>query len=230
MGTSVEIETLDHKDRFTAYAAEPEGSPKAAIVVVQEIFGVNPGIREKVDQWAAKGYYAVAPDLFWRMKPGIQLDPDQPAEFTEALGYMQRFDIDAAIRDLEATIRHARRIAGKVGVVGFCLGGKIAYLAATRTDTDASVSYYGVGIDALLGEAHAIARPLLLHFAELDHFVDAAARETITSGLAGNRHVEIEVHPGVDHGFATSRGARRVEEAAQRADARTEAFFAQHLG
>lgn len=231
MGTTIAVETLDHDGSFNAYCATPSGSPKAAIIVIPEIFGVNPGIRAKCDDWAEAGYLAVAPDLFWRLKPGIELDADKPDEFKQAIDYMNEFDQELAIRDIEATIRAARaRIdGGKVGLVGYCLGGRLAFMAATRTDVDASVGYYGVGIEGLLGESHAIANPLLLHFAALDHFVPAAAMDSVKAGLADNRHVAIHVYPGVDHGFAATSGNRRVEDAARLADGRTADFFAQHL-
>ena len=118
---------------------------------------------------------------------------------------------------------------GKVGVVGFCMGGRVAYLAAARTDCDASVGYYGARIDASLNEAHAIARPLLLHFAEQDHFISAEARSKIHAALDGNAHVTIFDYAGVDHGFATTRSQRRDNAAAELADGRTDAFFAEHL-
>ncbi|SFS04998.1 dienelactone hydrolase family protein [Sphingomonas jatrophae] len=231
MGERVTIPALGGEGSFGAYVSTPDGKPKGAVVVIQEVFGINAGIRAKVDAWAAEGYYAIALDLFWRLEPGIELDPDVPEQFERALALIRRFNVDAAVRDIEATIRFAREAAGgrKVGVVGFCLGGRMAYLSATRTDADAAVGYYGAGIDAVLGEAHAIANPLLLHFAGEDHFVPAETVTTIRTALAANPHVTIEEYPGVDHGFATSFGKRRVEEAAQLADGRTIAFFERHL-
>jgi carboxymethylenebutenolidase len=231
MGETIGIDALDGEGRFTAYLARPAGAPKAAIIVVQEIFGVNPGIRRKVDDWAAKGYLAFAPDMFWRFAPGYDVDPDIPAQAEDAFRVRAQFEADRGIRDVEACIRHARALAGgcKVGVVGFCMGGRAAYLAATRTDIDASVGYYGARIDQALNEAHAIARPLMLHFAEHDHFIDAQAQARIHATLDGNRHVTIHDYPGVDHGFATTAGKRRDDAAANLADARTEAFFATHL-
>src|SRR6185503_11851271 len=163
---TIRIDTLDHDGGFDAYLAEPDGAPRAAIVVIQEIFGVNEGIRRKCDKWAEQGYLALAPDLFWRLEPGVELDPDVPDQFKQALDLMGRFDQDQGVRDLEATIRAARaRLGegGKVGVVGYCLGGRLAFMVAARTDANASVGYYAVGIPGLLGEKHAIANPLMLH-------------------------------------------------------------------
>lgn len=228
----ISVETLDGAHSFEAYVAEPAGTPRAAIIVIQEIFGINPGIRRKCDRLAAGGYLALAPDLFWRLQPGIQLDPDIPAEFQQAIEYMGQFNQDAGIRDIEATIRAARTLlgGGKVGVVGYCLGGRLAYMTAARTDVDASVGYYGVGLDGLLGEKHGIAHPLLLHIPQEDHFVDKDAQARIHAGLDDQPRVTIFDYPGVDHGFATEMGKRRSEESAQLADSRTSAFFADHLG
>ena len=231
MGTQVSIPALDHVEVIPGYRADPAGTPRGGVVVIQEIFGVNAGIQQKCDHWAAQGYVAVAPALFWRFAPGIELDADKPAEFKQALALMGQLDQGKAIADIEAAIRYARGACGngKVGAVGYCLGGRLAYLAAARTDADASVGYYAVGLDELLGEQHAIGKPLMLHVAEDDHFVPKAKQQAVADGLAANRHVTIHSYPGVDHGFAAEHGERRDDEAAATADARTEAFFAEHL-
>jgi len=229
----VEIPTLDGEGRFKAWRAEPEGTPKGAIVVIQEIFGVNEGIRRKADHWASLGYLGLAPDLFWRLEPGIELDPDIPEEFQQALGLMQRFDQDQGIADIEATIRHARAqlpTGGRVGAVGYCLGGRLAFMTSTRTDVDASVGYYGVGLEGLMGEKHAIARPLLLHIAGADHFVTPDKQKLTHEGLDDHPKVTLHDYPGEDHGFAAEMGKRRSAAAAELADSRTEAFFAEHVG
>ncbi|MGE5722720.1 MAG: dienelactone hydrolase family protein [Sphingomonadales bacterium] len=227
----IEIDTLDGKGSFQAYAAEPSGPPRAAIVVIQEIFGVNEGIRRKCDHMASLGYLAIAPDLFWRIRPGVELDPDVPDQFQQALELMGKFDQDLGIADIEATIRAARaRTRGrKVGCVGYCLGGRLAFMTSTRTDVDASVGYYGVMIDQLLGEKHAIARPLMLHIAGADHFVGPEAQKAMHEGLDDHPRVVLHDYPGEDHGFAAEMGKRRSEAAAQLADRRTEEFFAEHL-
>jgi carboxymethylenebutenolidase len=233
MTGTIQIEALDGSGSFEAYVAEPSGKPRAAIVVIQEIFGVNPGIRARCDRWAESGYLAVAPDLFWRIKPDVELDPDVEEQFQQALGLMNKFDQGQGVADIEATIRAARaRLGegGKVGVVGYCLGGRLAFMCATRTDTDASVGYYGVGIDNLLSEKHAIAHPVLLHVAGADHFVTPDIQAKMHEGLGDHPKVTLCDYPGEDHGFATESGKRRSEEAAQLADKRTAEFFAEHLG
>lgn len=231
MGETTEISTLERDASFSAYVARPLAKPKAAIIVIQEIFGVNRGIRSKCDALAEAGYLAVAPDLFWRLEPGIELDPDIPEEMDEALALMGKFDQDMGIRDIEATIHYARQQlgGGKVGAVGYCLGGRLAYMTATRTDIDASVGYYAVGIDNLLREKHAIAHPLMLHIPTEDGFVDPATQKAMHEGLDDHPKVVLRDYPGLNHGFATQFGKRRNEEGAKLADERTMAFFARNL-
>lgn len=229
--TAPNIPTLDHHGQLGGYLAEPASTPKAAIIVIQEIFGVNAGIRRKCDALATKGYLAIAPDLFWRIAPGIELDPDVPEQMQRGLKLMGQFDQDQGVADIEATIRFAREKVGggKVGVVGYCLGGRLAFMTATRTDVDASVGYYGVGIDGLLGEKQAIAHPVLLHVPVEDHFVDKDSQKRMHDGLDDHPKVTLYDYPGEDHGFATEIGARRSEAAATLADERTAAFFEKHL-
>ena len=152
---------------------------------------------------------------------------------SRALSLMPSFDQDKGIADIEATIRAARAALGEngtVGCVGYCLGGRLAYMTAARTDIDASVGYYAVGIPDLLRESHAIAHPLMLHVAGADHFVTADVQAKMHEGLDDHPKVTLHDYPGEDHGFATEVGARRSPEAAELADSRTMAFFAQHLG
>lgn len=228
---SIIIETSDQSGAFDAYRADPEGTPRAAVIVIQEIFGINAGIRRKCDKLAQAGYLALAPDLFWRIEPGIELDPDLPEQMQQGLALMGKFDQQLAIRDIQATIRKARTLigGGKVGAIGYCLGGRLAYMTAAHTDVDASVGYYAVGIDGLLEVKSAITHPLLLHVAGDDHFVSKEAQAAMHAGLDDHPEVTLVDHPGVDHGFATEMGSRRSPEAADRADARTAAFLSDHL-
>jgi len=231
MSETVSISTLDGTGRFDCYAARPAGTPRAAVVVIQEIFGVNAGIRRKCDKLAAEGYLALAPDLFWRIEPNVELDPDIPEQFNKALGLMGQFDQDQGVGDIEATIKYARSSEGcaKVGAVGYCLGGRLAFMTAARTDADASVGYYAVGIDNLLREKHGIARPLMLHIPTGDHFVGPEIQKAMHEGLDDHPRVTLCDYPGLDHGFATEIGARRNDEGAELADKRTAQFFAEHL-
>ena len=211
----------------------PCRTPQAAIVVIQEIFGVNAGIRRKCDTLAEAGYLAYAPDLFHQLGDGIELDPDIGPEMKRALDLMGKFDQEQGVRDIEATIKAARADlgdGGKVGAVGYCLGGRLAYMTAARTDVDASVGYYAVGIDELLREKHAIANPLMLHIPQEDHFVDKATQGKMHEGLDDHPKVTLHDYAGEDHGFATEFGQRRSPDSAKLADERTMAFFAEHLG
>lgn len=231
MGEKTTFTALENEGQIPAYVAAPTGQAKAAIIVIPEIFGVNPGIRQKCDDWASLGYLAVAPDIFWRFAPGVELDPDVPEQMQEAFGYFQQYDPDKGVKDIEAAIQWIRREKGvaKVGLVGFCLGGRMAYLASTRTDIDASVGYYGVMIDQMLGESHAIAKPLMLHIPTADGFVGPEAQKAIHEGLDSHPRVTLHDYAGLDHGFAATTGNRRDEAGAQLADQRTRDFFAQHL-
>ncbi len=220
---------------INAWLAAPAAAPKAAIIVIPEIFGVNAGIRQKCDKLAAAGYLAVAPEIFWRFAPGVELDPDVPDELQQAFGYFSQYDPDDGVQDIEAVIKafHAglEGHAGiaKVGCVGYCLGGRLAYMAACRTDISASVGYYGVMIDQMLGESHAIAHPLMLHIPTADHFVGPEAQAAIHAGLDDHPKVTLHDYDGLDHGFAAETGARRDEAGAQLADSRTMAFFEKNL-
>ena len=231
MSETVSISTLDGAECFDCYVARPAGEPKATIVVIQEIFGVNAGIRRKCDKLAGEGYLALAPDLFCRLTRNVELDPDVEEELQQAFTLMGQFDQDEGVRDIEATIRYARNSEGceKVGAVGYCLGGRLAFMTATRTDADACVGYYAVGIDNLLREKHAIANPLMLHIPTGDHFVGPETQKAMHEGLADHPKVTLCEYPGLDHGFATEIGQRRDEEGAQLADRRTAEFFAEHL-
>lgn len=232
MATNTEIPTLDGDGMIPAYVVRPEGTPRGAVIVQQEIFGVDAGIRKKAESWASRGYLAVAPDSFWRQQPGVEFDADKPEEFQQAVGFMMKHDFDLGICDIEAVIHWIRREEGvpKVGLVGYCMGGRVAYQAAARTDIDASVGYYGVGIDQMLNERHAIARPLMLHIPTADGFVPPEAQKAIHDGLDDHPRVTLHDYEGLDHGFAAEIGSRRDEGGAELADSRTAAFFAQHLG
>jgi len=231
MSETVSISTLSGDGSFNAYVARPAAEAQAAIIVIQEIFGVNAGIRRKCDKFAEHGYLALAPDLFWRLEPGVELDPDIEPEFQTAFELMGKFNQDAGIRDIEATIKYARSFTktGKVGAVGYCLGGRLAFMTTARTDINASVGYYAVGVDGLLGEMHAIAHPLMLHVPTNDGFVGPETQKAMHDALDPHPKVVLHDYAGLDHGFASEFGQRRSEDAANLADSRTAAFFAEHL-
>jgi carboxymethylenebutenolidase len=213
--------------------ARPAKSPAPAVVVLQEIFGVNAVMRETADALAVEGYLAICPDLFWRIEPGIDITDRSEAEWKRAFELFNAFDVDAGVGDIAATIDLIRKdpgCNGKVGAVGFCLGGLLAFLTATRTDVDASVSYYGVGLEACLPEAEKLARPIMLHIAEEDQFTPKAAQEMILHALKDQPLIEIHSYPGRDHAFARKGGTHYHEADAKLAGGRTLAFFRKTIG
>lgn len=229
MGQHVSIHGPD--GTFAAYLAEPASGQGPGIVVLQEIFGVNAVVRDLADHLSGLGYFALAPDLFWRLQPGVDISDRTDREWQQAFALMNRFDPEAGVADIKATIAHLRARDGvaKVGALGHCLGGLMAFLTAARTDSDATVGYYGVNIQDRLAEADQIAKPLLLHIAGEDGFVPAPAREKILAGVKHNALVTPYVYAGVDHAFARPGGKNFNMSAAAAANARTEAFFHQHL-
>jgi carboxymethylenebutenolidase len=218
---------------FSAYVSAPRSKPSAsAVLVIQEIFGVNQVMRDLCDKLAGEGYLAMCPDLFWRQEPGIQITDKTEAEWARAFQLFQGFDQDKGAQDLVASLAHLRKLPGcngKAGSVGYCLGGKMAFLMACRSDADCNVSYYGVAIDAALGEAGKIKKPLLMHIAAEDKYVPKEAQAKIKQALGANGNVTIHVYEGMDHAFARVGGAHYDAAAAKTANDRTTAFFKKHL-
>lgn len=218
---------------FDCYVARPTtDGPAPVVVVIQEIFGVNEGIRGKCQWLADAGFIAVAPDLFWRIEPNVELTDKTKEGWEKALDLMNMFDIDQGIKDLQAVTTKVRAMDGsngKVGNMGYCLGGKVAYLMAARTDTDASVGYYGVDLHRLLGEAPNIKKPLMLHIAENDQFVSAERRDRLVNGVKDNPLVTTHVYEGMDHAFTRVGGDHYDAAATKIADDRTVAFFNANL-
>ncbi len=230
--SSVTINAADGGS-FSAYMALPEQEAAPGVLVIQEIFGVNKVMRDLCDGFAAQGYVAICPDLFWRQEPGIDITDQSEEEWNQAFSLYQGFDEAAGVNDLIATLAFLRehpRCSGKVGTVGFCLGGKLAYLMATRSDADCSVGYYGVGIEGALDEAGNIGKPLLLHIAEKDQFCPPEAQSKITEAMAGVSAATAHSYAGVDHAFARIGGAHFDQAAADLANSRTAAFLSENLG
>ena len=217
---------------FKGYLAVPASGSGPGILLLQEIFGVNKSMREVADHYAEEGYVVLAPDLFWRMEPGVELGYTE-ADFGKAMGYYQRFDANQSIRDAADALKVLRarpECKSKVGALGFCLGGKLAYLTAARTDVDCAVSYYGVGIEADLAEAHNIKGPMVFHFAELDRFAPAEAREQVKAAFKGRSDVEFYLYPGCDHAFAAPERSSFDKPATLMAHTRSIALLRRVLG
>ncbi|PWC29624.1 dienelactone hydrolase family protein [Teichococcus aestuarii] len=229
----ITIQATDGSGSFSAYLAMPKQVPAGAVVMIQEIFGVNHAMRSLSDWVADMGFIAICPDLFWRQEPGIQLTDGSKEEWDRAFALMNAFDQQKGIEDLKATLAAVRVMPGcngKAGTMGFCLGGRLAFMMATESDADCNISYYGVGIDGLLEGKDRITRPLLMHIAELDKFVPEAARKAILAGVEGKPEVAAHVYPGVDHAFARMGGHSWDGRAATIANGRTAELLARCLG
>ena len=210
---------------FGAYLALPDLANGVAVVVLQEIFGVNANIRAICDAFASAGYVAVAPDLYWRQEPGVQLDPATDAGRARAVELMKGLDRGQAVGDAQAALAAVREHepdTRQSAAVGYCFGGGVAYLLAVRNLVDAGIAYYGTYIHTMLDEASNLTGHLLLHIAGDDHLCPPDAQTAIRSALVplGDR-AEVIVHEGVGHAFARRGGATFDERAADRADAAT---------
>jgi carboxymethylenebutenolidase len=225
--------TIQGKDgTFTAYVALPKTTPAPGVVVAQEIFGVNQVMRDTCDWLAGQGFVATCPDLFWRIEPGIDITDKTQAEWDRAFELFNLFDVDKGIEDMKATlaaVRTHKGCTGKAGSVGYCLGGKLAFLMATRSDADANVGYYGVGLGDLLGEAKQVSKPLMLHIAEKDRFSSPEEIAKVREGLKSKAQVATHFYAGQDHAFARPGGEHYDAAAATLANERTINFFKEHL-
>lgn len=224
--------TADGGGKFSAYLAAPDTGVHPGIIVIQEIFGVNENMRQIARSFAEAGYVAIVPDLFWRQEPNVQLDPASETDFAKAFALYEAFSEDRGVADLIATLRTLRDLpncTGKIGSVGFCLGGKLAFLMATRSAADGNVSYYGVGIENNFNEIDCIEKPLILHMAAGDQFVPPETQGKIRQELKGEELVTVYTYDGVDHGFARVGYPQYDRAAAELANSRTMEFFGQHL-
>lgn len=203
-GSYIDITAADG-GRFKAYMARPAKGSGPGLVLAQEIFGINPYMQAMADRFAEEGYVVLVPDLFWRLEPGVVLGYGE-ADFAKAIDLYQRLDVGRAVDDIAATVSALRAQpgqAGGVGVLGYCLGGKLAYLAAARAGVDCAISYYGVGIENDLALGVDIKCPMVIHIAEKDGYCPPAAQDAIKAAFADRSDVEIYVYPGCDHAFAT---------------------------
>jgi carboxymethylenebutenolidase len=202
--TSSMIDIASHDGQtFQGYLALPPTGTGPGIVLIQEIFGVNSHIRAVADQYALDGYVVLAPDLFWRQKPGVQLGYTE-ADFGAAMGFMKGMDFSLAIQDLTTTVsalRNRAECSGKVASLGFCMGGLLSYLSAANAGVDAAVCYYPGSIETKLDLAERVRCPILIHFAEQDHYISADAVKAVKTRFADAKNAVIETYAGVDHGF-----------------------------
>jgi carboxymethylenebutenolidase len=217
---------------FGAYLALPPKGTGPGIILIQEIWGVNAHIRAVADQYALDGYVVLAPDMFWRQKPCVDLQYND-ADNQLAYQYMNGLDGPNAVKDLQATAQALRGRAepdSKIASVGFCMGGRLSYAVAATGAVDAAVCYYGGGIQNNLGVAPSITVPILFHYAALDDHIPPTAVAAVQAAFAGRSNAQFHVYPGVGHGFNCWGRAMYNQHAAALARGRTLQWLAENLG
>jgi carboxymethylenebutenolidase len=234
MGIDQKISVPD--GAFEAYVAAPALAKAPGLILIQYISGVNRVMRTLADGFARAGFLVACPDLFWRQEPNVRINNDpaspDPKEQKRALELNAGFVDETGMADLAATLAFLRALpgcTGKVGALGYCLGGRMAFLMAARTDVDCAVGYYGVNLQRYLDEVNRIRRPLLLHVAENDELCPVEIRDRILTTLKSVPSVSVEVHPGTRHAFALEGGANFDAGAAQRANRQSMAYLHRNL-
>src|ERR1700760_1211461 len=231
MGDRITIESED--GTFNAYIARPKIMPAAAVVVLQELFGVNADIRKTCEELAEQGFLAVAPDLFWRQEPGVDLNVTSEADWQHGLRLYQAYDRDAGVKDIKDTIDAVRNLPecnGKVALLGYCLGALMVFMTAVRSDgIDAAVWYHGADTEKYLGEVDGLHAPILMHLAEEDEFISKAAQAEIKAALAKKPNATVYSYPGQCHAFTRHNGAHYNAAAAALANRRASEFLNQRL-
>ncbi|GAC1334625.1 MAG: dienelactone hydrolase family protein [Beijerinckiaceae bacterium] len=217
---------------MSAYLALPDRTPAGAIIAIMEIWGVNDTMRHHAHEFAEAGYVCLVPDLFWRQEPDVELSDHNPDHVKKAFDLYYDFDYDLGVEDMEDTrafLKTLPECTGKVGAVGYCLGGKLCYLMCCRTDIDCAVAYYGTYIEHNIREAPNLHRPFQLHMAMRDRWVQAEVNELLERRLAPNPLVEIHKYPDADHAFARHGGNTYSKPEADRALNLSLEFFKAHL-
>jgi carboxymethylenebutenolidase len=217
---------------FTTYIARPEELPAPAVIVLQELFGVNADIREKCDELAERGFIAIAPDLFWRQEPGVDLGVRSEADWQHGLRLYQAYNRDEGVRDIQDTLDAVAKMpecTGKIAVIGYCLGALMTFLTAVRCHVDAAVAYHGGDTEKYLGEVDGLHASLLMHLAEEDEFMSKPAQAAIKAALAGKPNATVYSYPGQCHAFSRHNGAHYNAKAAAEANGRTSEFLNQQL-
>jgi len=229
--TTISIPSHDGQ-QFDAYLSLPPTGKGPGLVLIQEIWGVNAHIRAVADSYALDGYVVLAPDVFWRQEPKTDLNYDE-AGTKKAYQLMHGLDGPNAVKDLVATaqtLRQRPEVIGKVGVAGYCMGGRLSYHLAATGAVDTAVCYYGGGIQNHLDVAPAIQVPILFHYAALDAHIPATAVEAVKGAFAGRSHAQFHVYEGVDHGFNCWGRPMYNQRAAALAHGRTLEWLSNHLG
>ncbi|MBN9507974.1 MAG: dienelactone hydrolase family protein [Alphaproteobacteria bacterium] len=231
--TMIQITASDGAGTFDALLVEPKRKPAGAVVAIQEIFGINDAMRATCAWLADMGFIALCPDLFWRQERNVNLTDRTKAEWDKALALMNRFDQNVGIEDLKTALATARALPGcngRAGTVGYCLGGRLAFMMAERSDADVNVSYYGVGLDSLLGDLGRVAKPLVVHIADEDKFFPAEGRAKVVAATKGHKLISTYVYPGADHAFARIGGMHGDARSATIANGRSAEALVAALG
>ena len=218
MGQDIKLKAADGTE-FSAYKAVPEGGRGPGLLVIQEIFGVNSHIRSVVDIYAQLGFVALAPDVFFRIKPGLNIGYSEK-EMQEGFSYYEKTDFDVARDDLAHVVQEMKgmpEVIAKVGSVGYCMGGNLSYRLACKNAVDAAVAYYGGGVDAVADRAAQLKTPLMMHFGEKDGHISAEAVEKMKKALAEKRDASVLVYAGADHGWCVKGNQVYNEAAAEKA-------------
>lgn len=217
---------------FGAHVARPQASPAPAVVVLQELFGVNADIRKTCDDLADLSFLAVAPDLFWRQEPGVDLDVGSETDWQHGLRLYQAYDRDAGVRDVKDTVAAAAKLpdcTGKVAILGYCLGALMTFLTAVRYGIDAAVAYHGGDTEKYLDEVDGLDAPLLMHLGEEDEFISKPAQAEIKKALARKPNATVYSYPGLYHALSRHNGAHYNAAAASVANSRTHDFLNRQL-
>src|ERR1700722_10142565 len=221
-----------HDGAFAAYIVRPKTLPAPAVVVLQELFGVNADIRNHCDELAEQGCIAVAPDLFWHQEPGVDLSVTSESDWQHGLRLNQAYDRDHGaedVKDTAATVGTLSECTGKVAVLGYCLGALMTFLTAVRYGVDAAVAYHGGDTEKYLGEVDGLHAPILMHLAEEDEFISKPAQAQIKAALASKPHATVYSYLGQSHAFTRHHGAHYNAAAAALANGRTLEFLSQQL-
>jgi len=230
---STTIQATDGSGSFSAYLLEPKNKPAGVVVLIQEVFGVNQAMRD-IAAWVADlGFIAICPDLFWRIEPGVDITDKTEAEWQKAFELFGKFDQAKGVEDLKATVTAARKLPGangRVGTMGYCLGGRLALMMAEQSDTDVNISYYGVGLDNLLGDLGKVTRPLVVHVADRDEFFPPEGRAKLVDAVKGHARIACHVYPNANHAFARVGGVHWDGRSATIANGRSAEALVAALG
>lgn len=229
---STEVVMTHDGGRMPAFVARPPAGHGPGLVLLQEIFGVTNYLKRRARDLAQAGYVVLVPHLYWRLGSNVELPEDTPEGLQQAFGYLQRLDEPQAVDDAVAALEHLRRMpetSGKAGVLGFCMGGRLAYKLAAASDPDVVVSYYGSGIGEQLHAAPQITAPILFHFGDNDQYLPVDEANRIRAAFASRQSTEAQMHAGAGHAFDNPSPLFHHRAASEEAWPQTIAFLKQYF-